>query len=216
MLKRFFDFYINSSLHVALAVTSLTAVTCYKFSVEIDHSLLVFIFFSAITGYNFIKYAAIAKLHHRQLTPNLKMIQVFSLIIFCGLIYLAFQQKVGIIKIVAGLGLLTMLYGLPFLPNARNLRSLKSLKIFVIALVWAGTAVLLPLVGKTSLVSTEVLLYFLEIFLMVLVLMFPFEIRDLKFDIAELKTIPQLIGVKKNKILGVFLLIIILGIDYYL
>ena len=41
------------------------------------------------------------------------------------------------------------------------------------------------------------------------------EIRDLKFDSIKLATIPQQIGVKKTKILGVLLLLIFLGLNVF-
>ena len=42
---------------------------------------------------------------------------------------------------------------------------------------------------------------------MVLVLLIPFEIRDLAYDKPELKTIPQRIGVTKTKVFGSFLVL---------
>ncbi|PZD76497.1 hypothetical protein [Mesonia sp. K7] len=215
-LKNIFDFYINSSLHVALSVLSLAVVTVLKFDVQIESRVLVFIFLASVTGYNFVKYAGIARFQHRRLTPNLKIIQVFSLLVFLGLGYVFFLQKIEVILTAISLGIFTAFYAIPFLPGAKNLRSLQSLKIFVIGLVWTGTVVLMPLAGKVDLISKDVLYYFIEIFLLVLVLMFPFEIRDLKFDDENLKTLPQVLGIKKTKILGFVFLTLILAIDFYL
>ena len=59
-LKRIFEFYINSSIHVALAVLSLVLITVLEFNLKLPNSYWYFVFFGTITGYNFVKYAPIA------------------------------------------------------------------------------------------------------------------------------------------------------------
>ena len=54
-LKRLFDFYINSSIHVALAVSSLVYITILEFHLKLDIEIILFVFFATITGYNFVK-----------------------------------------------------------------------------------------------------------------------------------------------------------------
>jgi hypothetical protein len=44
--------------------------------------------------------------------------------------------------------------------------------------------------------------------------MLPFEIRDLKFDMVELSTIPQKLGIKKTKCLGVVILLICVLLEF--
>ncbi len=50
---------------------------------------------------------------------------------------------------------------------------------------------------------------------MVVVLTLPFEIRDLIYDSDSLKTIPQRIGVRKTRIFGVVLSILICVIEIF-
>jgi len=213
-VKKLFKFYIDSSIHVALAVCTLTCITQFVFSITIAAELLGFVFLSTITGYNFVKYAGVAKLHHRSLTNNLKIIQVFSLVCFIGFLILCFFQTLQTLIIAGVLGSLTALYAIPFLPHEKNLRSIKSTKIFVIALVWAGTACWLPLENWNIIFSAEAICWFFQIYVLVLALLIPFEIRDLNYDSPELGTFPQLIGVKKTKWAGYLLLVafMILGI----
>ncbi len=45
--------------------------------------------------------------------------------------------------------------------------------------------------------------------------MLPFEIRDLNYDSLKLATIPQKIGVKKTKLIGVFLLMLFLILELF-
>lgn len=211
-LKNLSHFYINSSLHVALAVVSLSAISFLEFNIEIERNLLFFIFFGSITGYNFVKYASIAKLHHAGLTPNLKLIQIFSFFSFLGFLYFIFQQEFKILLISGGLGFFTLLYAIPIGRNKKNLRSVGGLKIFIIAIVWAGITVILPLFGKVS--PREISLIYFQRFLFVIAITLPFEIRDLKFDAGDLNTIPQQIGLRNTRILGYILLGIMLSLEF--
>ena len=49
----------------------------------------------------------------------------------------------------------------------------------------------------------------------VMVLMFPFEIRDMRFDDLKLSTIPQQIGIKKTKMIGFLLLFGFFFLEYF-
>jgi 4-hydroxybenzoate polyprenyltransferase len=66
--------------------------------------------------------------------------------------------------------------------------------------------------GKT--LDADVIITFVQVFLLVVVLMIPFEIRDLNYDKFTLKTLPQLFGVRKTKILGIFLCFVVFILDY--
>ncbi|WP_424495126.1 hypothetical protein [Salinimicrobium sp. GXAS 041] len=213
LLKNLFSFYINSSIHVALAVTSLTAISALHFHFSPDPDLLFFVFFGTVTAYNFIKFAGIAKLHHRSLTPNLKIIQVFSFFSFIALVYFGFHVKPEILFISGGFGILTLFYALPFY-GERNLRTIGGIKIYIIAIIWAGVTVFSPVRNVGMEVTGDVFLEFVQRVLLVLVLLIPFEIRDLKYDKVALKTLPQNIGVRRSKKLGVALLIIIIVLEF--
>lgn len=215
MIKRLFDFYINSSIHVALAVVSLGLVTFFHYGLKPDLGLLFFIFFGSITGYNFVKYAGVAKLHHRSLAKGLRLIQIFSFISFLFLIWAAFTVELKILIWAAIFGSLTLLYALPVFSKQRNLRSISGIKIFIIAFVWAGVTVVLPVstVGEVSVVN--IVMEFVQRFLLVLAWTIPFEIRDLRYDLLQLGTMPQRVGVTKTKLLGLALLVAALLIQIF-
>lgn len=201
-----FEFYLNSSIHVSLAVVCLVLITFRRFSIPVDFDLLAFIFFATISSYNFVKYAGIAKLHHLSLAKNLRYIQIFSFLAFVGLVYYIFLQPISILIISGILGGITLLYILPVFNGNRNLRALPGIKIYVIAIVWAGVTIILPVMGENNFILRDVIIEFLQRFLFAFVLLLPFEIRDLKFDMAQLYTIPQKLGVSKTKVLGFILL----------
>lgn len=201
------DLYISSSVHVAFAVVAFSILTYFEYGVKVDRKLLVFIFLGTVTGYNFVKYAGVAGLHHLSLTKNLRLIQVFSLFCFLLLLFYVFQQSAEVILVAGILGLFTVLYALPVFKGGANLRSVNGLKVFVIATVWAGVTVLMPLVNSKGVEIQDIIISFFQRLLIVVALMLPFEIRDLKFDEASLGTIPQRLGVGRAKYLGIGLLI---------
>jgi hypothetical protein len=214
ILKHILDFYINASIHVALSVYALTWITLIEFGVSYDESVLYFNFFGTITGYNFVKYFGLAKFHHRSLANWLKVIQLFSLICFAALSYYAIQLETKTWAFILVLGTITFFYAVPFLPRKvfvdsnQNLREISGLKIYVIALVWSAVTVLLPIVDNDLTITADVLITVLQRFVLVLVLMIPFEIRDLRYDSLKLSTIPQRIGLKNTKLIGVILLMV--------
>ena len=221
LLKRILNFYINSSIHVALAAYAFTWVTLIQFGLAYNANILYFVFFATITGYNFVKYFGVAKFHHRSLAGWLKAIQVFSLMSFIAMCYYAYGFKVNTLLILSVSGLITFLYAIPLLPMTyfrdpqKNLRQISGLKIYVIALVWMGTTVLLPLIENNVSLGSDAVITSMQRFIFVIVLMLPFEIRDLNYDSLKLATIPQKIGVRNTKISSVLLLIVFFVLDYF-
>ncbi|MBB3124618.1 hypothetical protein FHS04_002141 [Mesoflavibacter sabulilitoris] len=221
IVKQLLDFYINSSIHVALAVYALSWITLLVFNLPYDENILYFNFYATITGYNFVKYFGIAKWHHRSLAKWLKVIQVFSFFSFLLMLFYAFRLEPKVIVVLTGLGLITFLYAIPFWPKQmyldehQNLRQISGLKVYIIAAVWAFTTVVLPILNNNQELETKVWITVLQNFVFVLALMIPFEIRDLKYDSIKLATIPQQIGIKKTKILGVLLLFFFLGLNVF-
>lgn len=204
-IRAIFRFYIQSSIHVAFAVTSLAVVTIFEFGFVPEPALLLFIFLGTIVGYNFVKYAGISNQHNLNITPHINLIRAFSVLCVAGTGYFGLTLPTNALITAAIFGGLTLLYAIPFY-KSRNLRSLNGAKIFIIALVWVGVAVLLPLEYHNLNFRPKVFYQCMEIFLFVIALTLPFEIRDLKYDKAELGTLPQKLGVPITKWLGVILL----------
>ena len=221
ILKQILNFYINSSIHVALAVVAMTWVTLVQFEMEYNPTVLAFVFFATITGYNFVKYFGVAKFHHRSLTMWLKAIQIFSFFAFLGMGYFALQLNVNSLICLSVFSFITFLYAIPLLPmryfrdEKKNLREVSGLKVYVIALVWMFTTVFLPLIDNGFYIDANVVVTAVQRFIFVIVLMLPFEIRDLVFDSVKLATIPQRIGIKNTKIIGVLLLLAFFFLEYF-
>ena len=216
VLKHLLNFYINSSIHVALAVYALTWITLLELGLKYDEVVLYFIFYASITGYNFVKYFGVARFRHRALASWLKLIQGLSLICFLLMCFYARCLQFKTLIVIGFFAMLTFFYAIPFFKNDKyTLRNVDGLKVYVIALVWAGATVFVPVINEDYLLNTDVLLLGVQRFLYVLVLMIPFEIRDLKFDDLNLKTVPQKIGVKRTKVLGIIMLIVFFALEFF-
>ncbi|MEL0644672.1 hypothetical protein V6251_09780 [Olleya sp. Ti.3.14] len=221
VLKQLLDFYINSSIHVALAVYALSWITLKKLNINYDATILYFNFFATITGYNFVKYFGIAKWHHRSLANWLKVIQLFSFICFSLMLYFGLQLKQNTVLLILGFGVVTFLYAIPILPKKwyldtqQNLRDISGLKVYVIALVWSGVTVVLPLLDSNGVFNQDAIITIIQNFILVIALMLSFEIRDLNYDSLKLATIPQKIGVKNTKRLGYVLVLLFYFVEYF-
>ncbi len=210
ILKSIFRFYINSSIHVALAICALVQVTFVKFNVTDKYTFLIFCFLGSVTAYNFVKYSKVSKLYHRRLTRSMKGIRILTGISFISFLYFASKMSYETLLYMAPFIVLTVLYAVPVFPNKRNLRSIAGIKIFIIGLVWAGITVLVPVIHVEGNLDFDFLIEMIQRFLFIVVMMLPFEIRDLEYDNEELETVPQMIGVTRTKVFGSVLLVLFL------
>ena len=217
ILKQLFNFYINASIHVALAVYALTRITEIYFQLPYNEDLDAFIFFGTITGYNFIKYAGVAKLYHMSLTKSLRLIQIFSFVCFVLLCYFGWLLPLKTLTYFTPFAVFTFLYIVPFLGGfQKNLRGISYLKIFVVAGVWAGVTTTIPLMAGGSELNADLILPFAQRMLFILALILPFEIRDMQLDLEDVRTLPQKIGIEQTKKLGLVLLLFVLTLEFLL
>lgn len=202
VLRRLFEFYLDASIHVAFSILALVHVTCITLNISVDAHLCWFLFFGSIACYNFVKYGVEAGKYVLVADLYQKHIQWVSLIALGFAMYHGYFLSPQIYMAIAVLVALTGLYAIPVLPHTKNLRSLGGLKIFVVALVWAGSTVILPVIAAGQSIFWDVWIVTLQCFLFVLVLLVPFEIRDLAYDSPELRTLPQRFGITRTKIIG--------------
>ncbi|WP_378177987.1 hypothetical protein [Aquimarina sp. SS2-1] len=209
-LKSIFSFYINSSIHVALAIAALVKLTFLKFEILGGDTYIYFSFVGAIVAYNFVKYANISKLYHRRLTKSMTGIRILTII--CAFLYMYFGYQVSLDTwmYMSPFIVLTILYAAPVFPNKKNLRSVAGIKIFIIAATWTGITAFIPVVYAEGSFGFDMNVEIMQRFIFIVVIMLPFEIRDLPYDEKELETIPQKIGITRTKVFGSALLVIFL------
>ena len=225
LFKVILDFYLKASIHVALSVTALAFVGSKSLNISISYPLLCCLFFGALVAYNFIKYGVEAEYYMKVTKKVFLPIQILSILAaFFGFFAMLELPNTSYI-IMAIMIFLTGLYAMPLLPEKRNLRNIGGVKIYIVSAVWAMASVLLPL----STMTTELLfkaalqpIYWLGVlsvwgshFLLVLILMVPFEIRDWKTDQPQLKTIAQRYGLLKAKRLGYVWVIVFLLLQLF-
>ncbi|MES2827156.1 MAG: hypothetical protein V4687_03345 [Bacteroidota bacterium] len=148
--------------------------------------------------------------HHR-LIISITLISILCLIPL-GLLYLSIESKLLMIFT----GLIAIGYNIPFLTlnNQRiGLRNIPGIKLFLIAMVWAVSCVLLPIMelqhsNQLNISPTNTLLLVFKRFLFIAAITIPFDIRDLFQDkLYALKTIPVMLGERKAYIFCQFLLL---------
>jgi hypothetical protein len=208
-------FYVDASLHVAAAIAALAILSRLFFGFQIETAVTAFIFLSSIVAYNLAKYSEV---NPNGLVPPViylesrkrQLIAIISCLAAGCSLWLSLQLSAGQL-FFAGLSVvLTIFYVMPAF-RGYSLRNLPRLKVFVIALSWVMVTVGIPLSGENILVSWPVLAHATVIFLCVLALMIPFEIRDTLVDAPGLQTLPQLLGVRKVRHLaGLFALLMVI------
>ncbi|UCD61344.1 MAG: hypothetical protein JSV59_01835 [Flavobacteriaceae bacterium] len=213
-LGRIFGFYLDASIHVAFAVISLLMTTNIFLNILPEQHLILFVFFGSVPTYNFIKFGTEAKKYILAKNNYHRQIQIFSLVFLAlaGYHFFFLSYKVWLICIV--LAVLVGLYALPVSPRHRNLRNSGIIKVLLVAFVWTGTTVVIPVISSALSFSWDIVLLILQQLILILTLLIPFEIRDLEYDELHLQTIPQRIGVSKTKILGALLSIIFLILTF--
>lgn len=206
VLKKVFDFYIQSSIHVAFSVYSLVEMTHFMFHIPEDKPISYFAFFGTIVGYNFVKYESLVRANKNQLGLKLKSIAILSFLslLAVGFYFFQLQRITQVVSVT--IFILTLLYTLPFFPNRKNARNWAGIKIYIVALCWVGVTLVLPILDSGISISSDFYLKCAQRFILIFVLILIFEIIDLAKDDPHLKTVPQQIGVKRTKMLGFILL----------
>ena len=207
-LKQFLNFYIQSSLHVAISAISFSFLSCYRANFNISTTLLLFIFSSTVLGYNFIKFFGRSKLKSNYGAEMILKIKILSILCFFVLLITIYKLSVELIIIVFLLSFVILFYDSP-INNFAGLRSIKGFNIYIISFVWSVTTVTLPILEANLQFELSQVKLFIERFIFVFVLMLPFEIRDMSKDDNKLSTIPQKIGIRSTKFVGYFALLVV-------
>jgi hypothetical protein len=205
--------YSNAWISVGAVAFAMTAASYLQFN--IPASFLIFIFITTLFAYNFQR---LVKLNYANVEPisgpraNWLMrhqytVYVTTVLSAIGGIMLGWPFFVEHKFVLVLIGMLSFFYvwKLPFLK--RNLRSLPGLKIFVLSFTWVLACQILPfLLFSSKPVSVVSNIFFVSSFLFVFSISIPFDIRDIKVDCKDMNTIPQLLGIKNAKWLGIVML----------
>ena len=214
VLKQIFEFYINSSIHVALSCFALVHLACTMFHISYNTSIAFFTFFGTIVGYNFVKYAALFRTKKIKFSIQLQGIALLSFLSLIATGYYFFYLEKGTQIIGSVFLIIVLLYTLPFFPNKKNARNWAGIKIYIVALCWVGVTLFLPIVNNNMECTSFVILVAIQRYILIFVLILIFEIVDLKWDDTHLKTVPQQIGVSQTKRVGVVLMFLFVLLEF--
>lgn len=197
-----FAFYVRASFHVSAALIALVAYTGLLFGLTLPPAYYGALYFASVAGYNGIKYGVEPWKHLP--AKGAAQRQIFWMSMGClGISFIFLLGLRPVYWVLLGsCSLLAAVYALPVLPGLRNLRSYAGLKVPVVALVWMALSVLIPVYVSEGAIRWDQGVEGFQRFLWVFLLMIPFEVRDLRYDPPELKTLPRRWGVKGVRRIG--------------
>ena len=207
-------------MHVALAVVCFTYISYWDLQLTVSKTVIGFVFFATLLGYNFVKYLGFQAIFEKGKPTWYRLIGLLSILALAMVLSYVPRFKSDSLIVLCFMALLTFFYAMPISVKgsnylmANNLRGLSGVKVFIIATVWTFTTVLIPIMDTRGIILMEDIILIIQRFLWVLILMIPFEIRDLKFDHRSLGTIPQVLGVSNAKRAGYVMLILIVGLEF--
>jgi len=203
-VKSIIRFLVYSNIWVACCALGLTISTEVLFGAT-NFKVSQFVFFATIFTYNFQRVVRLKKgqKHARKDWLNQYRLIVCLLILVGGFmsLYRFIDFRSGTQLAIIFLGVLSIFY--PF-----GLRKIPFIKIFVISFVWAISTMLLLVIENSILISKNIILHLIARFLFVFAITIPFDIRDLKYDAQNLRTIPLFFGALKSRFIAVFALFI--------
>ncbi len=206
-IKLLWDIYVKGSIHVALSVFSMAALSLLSLNKNIPELPLSIVFFASYVYYNLIKFAPVGFKGTNQPTIFwywLKLSTLFSLLILLYLVKDLSQDSWVILALSLFFGVLYVQKEL--LPISRENGWIKA---FLVSLVWALITGVLPFtLLHEGWFGLAVILLFLSHFFLVLALLVPFEIRDMSVDQLMLPNLAQQLGVQKIKWVGYLSLIL--------
>jgi hypothetical protein len=144
---------------------------------------------------------------------------------FAGLaaafVSLSFFKFFHLMLLVMPALVVSLTYALPLFPVKGRwvrLRDFPFVKIFLIAAVWVYLTVFIallfsdiPVVAMLEAIPFDMLCWGFELFLLIVALTIPFDIRDLPYEQGKVKTIPGVMGWRNARLLAMLLLFVALG-----
>ena len=195
-LRKILNFYIRSSIHVGLAVFCLVQLSNPQWN---SYSFLVLL--GTIVGYNFLKYSEWF-LSNKLFRFHFIGILGVTLISALGFLLLFLQQGSSLQLDLIIAFALVVLY--PFI------RKTGWIKPFYVSFVVSYITLFIPLNRHE-----EIVLLFIQRFLLLSSVMIPFEILDSTTDAVAMKTLPHLFGIPRTKQIGYVLVVLYCVVSFH-
>ena len=205
--------YTNILISFAAALLVFISFKEFSFNSYLEYTL--FIFGSTLFTYNIQRLIKFRKRKYSSFDARARVLYKKLSIYFSTIgggisIYFVFKIPFPVVLTLTLMGFLSLTYILPFSITKKisGLREVPFLKIYLIAFIWTITTAYIPVSHFSDAGLTSSMLFCFERFLFILAITIPFDIRDLRYDPPNFKTIPQVFGVNKSKILAIAFLII--------
>lgn len=198
---------------VSLAIGAMCYGICHQLVVSNKEWYGLFVFSSTFITYN-IQRLIKAFQEKAELSNHLKWVLknqtllhflIIASSFLCGFSFFKFYHHgIGVLIILLLSGIISLFYVLKL--RSKNLREIPFLKIHLVALVCTIASGVFILINEGDFSLKNWLfvaihdLYFVAVTI-------PFDIRDLKYDDPDQKTIPQVLGIEKAKIVSALLLV---------
>jgi len=223
-VRNVLDFLLFSNIFIGLCAAAQAGLTYHLIHAECDKYVLGLLFCSTLSLYNFSMF--LAKPQHPLKSPfrrvrwiftNYRFMTTITLIAVVSLIPLGLFLTPASQVLMFFLGVIAVAYNLPLFSvgdKKFGLRNIPGLKLFLIALIWSLSCVLLPILETgMPIPSSDTLVLIAKRFLFIAAITVPFDIRDLFQDRSnDLKTIPVVFGERKAYLFCQLLLLIYLSL----
>lgn len=210
---------IYSNLIISIGAFLLTNITIYDMNLIGVDELPNFVFFATLFAYSYQRQIKIKYVYDRYTNDRARWMSkrvgfniIMIMMSIIGMIFTLSLSNDDILLYLAPVGLFTLVYILP--SKSLGLRNIPFVKIFLISGIWMYVTVILPYFLNTEqvifeqLVFEQLALYSIVRFMFIFGITIPFDIRDINVDGRSMNTIPQVLGIKAAKILGIIVLLL--------
>ncbi len=212
-LRQALDCLLFSNIFIALCAVAQGLVTYQLLDTEPEIHVLGLLFCSTLALYNFS--ILLVKPENPKSSPFRRVRWIFShyrlmitvtIIAILSILPLLFFLNTASRILLISLAFVSVAYSLPIFSihdKHFGLRNIPGVKLFLIAMVWSLSCVLLPILELeshivASITVNDTILLITKRFLFIAAITVPFDIRDLFQDKRdELKTIPVILGEQK-------------------
>lgn len=205
LIKKLAETVVFSNLWIAFAASGLTLNTYLVIGKPINELVVLLVFLATFSVYNLqrlIKHYFQKKNYSQRHSWIYKHIKVLTLLVALSSTFSLglFFWLYSILDFISLLpfSAISVLYAVSIFSKKRALRDFPFIKIFLIAITWAASSVILPIIELSITINIQLISLLLFNLLFIIAIAIPFDIRDLKLDNLNTKTIPQVFGVNNS------------------
>ena len=210
-MRTIISFFIYTNIFVSISALSLYKITELIFDFR-NNVIGCFVFFATLFAYNYMRlpffFAEENRPRNFWIEKHIHIIYLMLVISLFLICYCVAILGMTFLYLTSPIIIISYMYPIRihYLNKLYALREIPLLKIFLIAASWSSMTVLVPLLYLGYTIDYSLISHLLRIFLFIVAISIPFDIRDLYFD--NINTIPKHIGVLNAKIFSFFCLFI--------